>query len=101
MNNAIAAGTPLVLRWCSAGTPLVARKKRVFETQFSGTPSVLRRCSAGTPSLAVQKSERTTYHSDRYDFKTNTHPHTLTRLTIETVANLFFSFKANESDRLP
>ena len=74
MSREPAAGTPLVHRRYSFGTPLLAGKKRDFEASLPGTPPPLRRRSAGTPPLVVRKSERTTYPLDRYDFKTNTPP---------------------------
>jgi len=80
MNNPSAAGTPLVHRRYSFGTPLLAGKKRDFEASLPGTPPPLRRRSAGTPPLVVRKSERTTYPLDRYDFKTNTPPFTCIHL---------------------
>jgi len=97
MNKAAAAGTPLRLPWGSAGTPLVAGKKRFFETLFPGAPSPLHSPSAGTPPLVVRKSEPTTYPLDRYDFKTNTPPFTFIHLLrdpdmqkLYSILSLFF-----------
>jgi len=53
MSREPAAGTPLVHRRYSFGTPLLAEKKRDFETSLPGTPPPLRRRSAGTPPLVV------------------------------------------------